>query len=102
MYGHPSRACSTVTGSTSRCLFHLTTLLPGDNLSEKIKTHLIERMRLTPNIQSLDEIMAYILAQEADEYARKNTHDKAKVNRTREGEEGGDGDPPKKEQKCRI
>ena len=40
------------------CLLHLTTLLQGYNLSEKIKAHLIERMRLTPNIQSLDEIMA--------------------------------------------
>ena len=60
-------------------------LLPGDNLSEKIK-----RMRLTPNIQSLEKIIVYILSQEADDYARKNTHDKAKVNRVGEG----DGDPP--------
>ena len=67
-------------------------------MSEKIKTHLLERMRLTPNIQSLEKIMVYILSQEADDYARKNTHDKAKVNRVGEG----DGDPPKKEQKCRI
>ena len=37
--------------------------------------------------------MTYILSQEADEYAPKNTHDKAKVSRTREGEGGGDGEP---------
>ena len=40
-------------------------------MSEKIKAHLMERMRLTPNIQSLDEIMAYFLSQEAEDYARK-------------------------------
>ena len=45
----------------------LTTLLPGDNLSEKVKAHLIEKMRLTPYIQSLKEIMAYILSQEGND-----------------------------------
>ena len=60
--------------------------------------HHIKKTRLTPNIQSLEEIMAYILFQEANDYARRNTHDKVKVNRVGEG----DGDPPKKDQKCRI
>ena len=43
-------------------LLHLITLLPGDNLSEKIKAYLIDNMRLTPNLKSLDEVMAYILS----------------------------------------
>ena len=82
----------------TRCLLHLTNLLPGDNLSEKVKAHLIEKMRLTPNIQSLEEIMTYFLSQEVDDFARRNPHNKSKVNRVGEG----DGDPPKKDQKCMI
>ena len=83
----------------TRCLLHLTTLLPGDALSEKVKDYLIEKMRLTPNIQSLEEIFAYILLQEGYDYARRNTHDKAnKIHRLDEG----DGGSPGKEYKYKI
>ena len=83
----------------TRCLLHLTTLLPGDALSEKVKDYLIEKMRLTPNIQSLEEIFVYILSQEGYDYARRNTHDKAnKIHRLDEG----DGDSPRKEYKYKL
>lgn len=35
-------------------------------------------MKLTHNIESLEEIMAYILSQEGDDYACRNTSDKAR------------------------
>ena len=38
----------------------LTTRLPGDALSEKVKEYLIEKMRLTLNIQTLEEVFAYM------------------------------------------
>ena len=37
-------------------LLHLLILLPDDPLSEKIKTWLVEKMRLKPNIDNLDEV----------------------------------------------
>ena len=46
--------------SRNLLFLHLMTLLPGDSLSEKIKEHLVEKKRLTPNIETLEEIFAYI------------------------------------------
>ena len=74
----------------SRCLLHLTTLLSGDALCEKVKEYLIEKMILPPNIQTQEEVYAYIQSHEGDNSTRRNTHDKAKIHRVREG----DGDPP--------
>ena len=61
-------------------LLHLVTLLPSDVLSEKVKTHIVECLRVTPNITSLEEIMTYILSQEADDIAKKNTQQASRVN----------------------
>ena len=85
-------------------LLHLMTMLPGDNLSEKIKAHLIEKMRLTPNIKSLEELLAYILSQEGDNMPRKNTQDKIRrVNRAMEKEEESkEPSVPKRKHECRI
>ena len=52
-------------------LLHLLILLPADPLSEKIKTWLVEKMRLKPNIDNLDKVGAYMLSQESDNIARK-------------------------------
>ena len=37
-------------------LLHLLILLPSDPLSEKVKSWLLEKMRLEPNIKSLDQV----------------------------------------------
>ena len=37
-------------------LLHLLILLPSDPLSEKVKSWLFEKMRLEPNIKSLDQV----------------------------------------------
>ena len=58
-------------------LLHLLILLPSDPLSEKIKAWLVEKMRLNPNIDNLNEVGAYILSQESNNIARKITQDKA-------------------------
>ena len=80
-------------------LLHLITLPPGD----KIKAHLIEKMRLTPNIECLDEVLVHILSQEADDLARRNTQDKIRrVNRALEEEEDKEPSVPKRKHKCRI
>ena len=52
-------------------LLHLLILLPSDPLSEKVKSWLVEKMRLEPNINSLDEVGAYIQSQESDYVTRK-------------------------------
>ena len=54
-------------------LLHLLILLPSDTLSEKIKSWLVEKMRLQPNIKTLDKVSAYIQSQESDFIARKHT-----------------------------
>ena len=54
-------------------LLHLLILLPSDPLSEKVKGWLVEKMRLEPNIKSLDEVGAYIQSQESDYVASKGT-----------------------------
>ena len=54
-------------------LLHLLILLPSDPLSEKVKSWLIEKMRLDPNISSLDEVGAYIQSQQSDNVACKRT-----------------------------
>ena len=58
-------------------LLHLLILLPSDPLSEKLKAWLVEKMRLNPNIDNLDDVGAYILSQESNNIARKITQDKA-------------------------
>ena len=77
-------------------LLHLVTLLPADPLSDKIKAYLVEKMRLQPNIVSLDKITAYVLSQEADDVAKKSTLSQA--NRVNKIEEK-DKDPAKKKYK---
>ena len=53
-------------------------------------------MRLEPNINSLDEVGAYIQSQESDYVARKGTQEKAsKVNQVKPQ----DDDPPKEPKK---
>ena len=54
-------------------LLHLLILLPSDPLYEKVKEWLVEKMRLEPNIKSLDEVGAYIQSQESDYVASKGT-----------------------------
>ena len=60
-------------------------------------------MKSTPNIQTLDEILAYILSQEAHDVARKSTQEKVRkgVYRTK-AEEEEEKEPPKREYKCEI
>ena len=82
-------------------LLHLVTLLPSDPFSDRIKAHLVEKMRLQPNITSLEEITTYILSQEADAIAKKSTLQQAtRVNQVTET----DKDPDKKKfkYKCRV
>ena len=63
-------------------LLYLVTLLPYDSLAEKIKAYFVEKMRLQPNITSLDKITAFILSREADELDKRSTQSKAnRVNR---------------------
>ena len=66
---------------------------------DKIKAYLVEKIRLQPNIVSLDEITAYVLSHEADDVAKKSTLSQA--NRVNKIEEK-DKDPAKKKYKCRI
>ena len=42
----------------TRCLLHPRTLLASDALSEKMKDIFVEKMWVTPNISSLDDIFA--------------------------------------------
>merc|ERR1711888_115776 len=80
-------------------LLHLVTLLPADPLSDRIKAHLVEKMRIQPNITSLEEITTYILSQEADDVAKKSTLQQAsRVNQVTESEK----DPEKKKFKYRC
>ena len=87
-------------GAPSRlALLHLVTLLPSDPLSDKIKAYLVEKMRLQPNITSLEEITAFVLSQEADDVAKRSTQAQAnRVNRIDEKV----GPPKEKKYKCRI
>ena len=79
-------------------LLHLVTLLPSDPLSDRIKAHLVEKMRLQPNITSLEEITTNILSQEADDVAKKSTLQQAnRVNQVTE-----EKDPERKKYKCRV
>ena len=58
-------------------LLHLVTELPSDTLSDKIKTYLVEKMRIQPNISSLEEVTTYILSIEADDVAKRSTQSQA-------------------------
>ena len=75
-------------------LLHLLILLPSDPLSEKVKSWLVEKMRLEPNISSLDKVGAYIQSQESDYVANK-------VNQVKQQEDESK-DPPRKEFTCKI
>ena len=80
-------------------LLHLLILLPSDPLSEKIKSWLVEAMRLEPNIKSLYKVAAYIQAQESDYVASKGAQD-TKVNHVKP--QDGEVKEPKKDILCRI
>ena len=77
-------------------LLHLLILLPSDPLSEKIKAWLVEKMRLNPNIDNLNEVGAYILSQESDQISRKGTQDKANKSVLQVTEQEEPKDPPQK------
>ena len=80
-------------------LLHLVTLLPSDPLSDRIKAHLVEKMRLQPSITLLEDITTYILSQEADDVAKKSTLQQAnRVNQVTETEK----DLERKKYKCRV
>ena len=80
-------------------LLHLFTLLPSDPLSEKVKTWLVEAMRVEPNIKTLEKASVYIQQQESDSIATKGVQDDRKVNLVKPG----DGVKlPKKEVLCKI
>ena len=86
-------------------LLHLLILLPSDPLFEKVKSGLVERMRLEPIISSLDEVVAYIQSQESDFVARTGTggpKKASKVNQVKQQEEGDAPKEPKKEFTCKI
>ena len=78
------------------------TLLPSDPLSKKIKTYLVEKMGLTPNIDNSAKILAYILSQEAEDIARKSIQEKAGKSVLKVTEEEVVKDPAKKEYNCRV
>ena len=59
-------------------------------------------MRLTPNINNLDENLAYICSQEADDIARKSTQEKAGKNVFKVTDEEVVKDPTKKEVHCKM
>ena len=80
-------------------LLHLVTLLPSDTLSDRIKAHVVECMRVQPNITSLEEIMTYILSQEADDVAKKSTLQASRVSHVTETV---DKEAEKKKFKCRV
>ena len=87
----------------TRALLHLITLLPSDPLSEKIEAYLMEKMRLTPYMSNLDEILAYILSQEADDIAARSTQEKVRKGVFQvKAEEEEVKDPAKKEYSWRI
>ena len=82
-------------------LLHLLTLLASDPMSEKIKSWMVESMRVEPNIKSLDKVTAYIQQQESDFIASQGASQSTKVNQVKPQED----DPPKitkKEIKCKI
>ena len=75
-------------------------MLPSDPLSEKVKSWLVEKMRLEPNINSLDEVGAYIQSQELDYVAHKGTQEKANIVNQVKQQEDESKDLPKKEFTC--
>ena len=82
-------------------LLHLVTLLPADPLSDRIKAHLVETMRLEPNLTSLEAVTTFILSQEADDVAKKSTLQQAnRVNQITETEK--EPEKEKKKFKCRA
>ena len=84
-------------------MLHLLILLPSDPLSEKVKSWLVEKMRLNPNISKLDEVGAYILSQESDYVARKGTGGQEKASKfNKVAQQDEPKDPPRKECTCRI
>ena len=83
-------------------LLHLVTLLPSDPLSDKIKAYLVEKMRITPNITSLDEITAFMLSQEADDVAKRSTQSQTRVNKIEEKDKEKEDPPKGRKYKCRI
>ena len=84
-------------------LLHLVTELPSDALSDKIKTYLVEKMRIQPNISSLEEVTTYILSIEADDVAKRSTQSQAS-NRVNNVSEIEDKEPVKKKikYKCNL
>ena len=80
-------------------LLHLLTLLPSDPLSEKVKTWLVESMRVEPNIKTLEKASAYIQQQESDSIAYKGVQEDKKVNLVKPED---DTKVPKKEILCKI
>ena len=80
-------------------LLHLLTLLPSDLLSEKVKTWLVESMRVEPNIKTLEKASAYIQQQESDSIASKGVQEDKKVNLVKPED---DTKVPKKEILCKI
>ena len=82
-------------------LLHLVTLLPADPLSDRIKAHLVETMRLEPNLTSLESVTTFILSQEADDVAKRSTLQQAnRVNQITEVEK--EPEKEKKKIKCRA
>ena len=59
----------------TRCLLHLVTLLPHDPISDRVRDFLIEKMRITPNIDLLDETFTFVYNLEGDDIARRSTAD---------------------------
>ena len=57
----------------TRCLLHCIGLLNTTPVDEKIKTYLIEKMRIDPDIDDLGPIFSYITNLEGDEIARQST-----------------------------
>ena len=80
-------------------LLHLVTLLPSEVLNDRIKAHVVESMRVQPNITSLEEIMTYILSQEADDIAKKSTQQASRVSHVTETV---DKEAEKKKFNCRV
>ena len=74
-------------------------LLPSDPLTDRIKAHVVERMRVQPNISSFEEITTYILSQEADDVAKKSTLQASRVSHVTETV---DKEAEKKKYKCRV
>ena len=66
-----------------------------------MKSWLVKKMRLEPNIKSFGQVAAYIQAQESDYVASKGAQDKTKVNHVKP-QEGDAPKEPKKDILCRI